>query len=50
MGPREVDEHVPVQGLGLIPRLAPGPALVGGTQRTLAASPYIVQFMVFAFF
>ena len=39
MGPGEVDEHVPVQGLGLIARITPGPALVGGTQRTLASSP-----------
>lgn len=39
MGPGEVDEHVPVQGLGHVARPAPGPALVAGTQRTLSPGP-----------
>ena len=39
MGPGEVDEHVPVQRLGLVAGAAPGPALVPGAQRTLAPRP-----------
>ena len=39
MGPGEVDEHVPVQGLGLVAGPAPGPALVPRAQRTFAPRP-----------
>ena len=36
MGPGEVGEHAPVQGLGLVAGPAPGPALVPEAQRALA--------------
>ena len=36
MGPGEVGEHAPVQGLGLVAGPAPDPALVPGAQRALA--------------
>ena len=46
MGPGEVGEHAPVQGLGLVTGPAPDPALVPGAQRALA--PGLLQDLLMA--